>query len=104
MHAFRPRIALQDEAPLSPSARLPRLRDAPFASLREPTSRPLKATVGLIERTIAPEALNRRPLAARRHAQFLERTRAERYTCVIDIPTQLFAGQKRLRCWRGYWI
>src|SRR5262249_39491185 len=69
----------------------------------EPTLRPIKAAVGPVERAIAPEAFNRGPLAARRHAQFLERTFAERKALGIEKHAQLAARHQRFRCRRG-WI
>lgn len=93
----------------SPDAALPPRRAFPYLGLAnsrfgEPALGPLKAAFRVVERAPAPPRLDLRPLIAGRHAKLVERTRAERYTCVIDIPTQLFAGQKRLRCWRGYWL
>src|SRR5262249_11944490 len=76
------------------------LRGAPF-SLREPTSRPRKAAFGLIERAIAPEELNRRPLAARRHTNLFECGFAERKALGIEKLAQLAARHQWLGCRRG---
>jgi len=71
----------------------------------EPTLGPFKAAFRAVKRSPAPPRLDLWSLIAGRHAQLVERTRAERDALVVDVLAQFFAGQERLWCWRGrYWI